>query len=74
LLVGQVALSLVGLVTAGLFLRSIERAYEIDPGFDTKRGGILLVSPGQSGYDRTRSEQFYVQARARVSACRASSR
>jgi predicted permease len=68
LLVGQVALSLVSLVTAGLFLRSIERAYEIDPGFETKRGGMLLISPGQAGYDRPRSEQFYLDARARVSA------
>jgi predicted permease len=67
LLVGQVALSLVALVTAGLFLRSIERAYQIDPGFDTQRGGILLVSPGQAGYDRPRSEQFYLEARAHVS-------
>ena len=68
LLVGQVALSLVSLVTAGLFLRSIERAYAIDPGFETKRGGILLVSPGQAGYDRARSEQFYLDVRGRVSA------
>jgi len=68
LLVGQVAFSLVALATAGLFLRSIERAYEIDPGFDTKRGGILLISPGQAGYDRTRTEQFYLQARERVAA------
>jgi predicted permease len=68
LIVGQVAFSLVALVTAALFLRSIERAYRIDPGFDTKRGGILLISPGQAGYDRPRTEQFYLDARARVSA------
>jgi predicted permease len=68
LLVGQVAFSLIALVTAGLFLRSMERAYDIDPGFDTKRGGILLISPGQAGYDRPRSEQLYLEARARVSA------
>ena len=68
LLVGQVALSLVALVTAGLFVRSIERAYAIDPGFDTERTGILLVSPGQAGYDRARSEQFYRDVRARVAA------
>ena len=68
LLVGQVALSLVALVTAGLFVRSIERAYAIDPGFDTEQTGILLVSPGQAGYDRARSEQFYRDVRARVAA------
>ncbi len=36
LLVGQVAFSFVLLMTAALFLRSMARAYEIDPGFQTK--------------------------------------
>ena len=68
LLVGQVALSLILLVVAGLFLRSIQRAYTIDPGFETKRLGVLLISVGQAGYNRAQSEQFYRDARARVSA------
>jgi predicted permease len=68
LLVGQVALSLVSLIVAGLFLRSIQRAYTIDPGFEARQVGIIMISPGQAGYTRTRSEQFYEETRGRVSA------
>lgn len=67
LLVGQVALSLVSLVTAGLLLRSLQQAHLIDPGFETRRLGIALMSPGQAGYSRVRSEQFYREVRSRVS-------
>jgi predicted permease len=59
LLVGQVAVSLVLLVTAALFLRSVQREYLITPGFETKNLAIFLLYPGQLGYDRTRTEQFY---------------
>src|SRR5260370_12006806 len=68
LLVGQVALSLLSLVTASLFLRSIQHAYSIDPGFETARLAIVMINPGQAGYDKPRTEQFYRDARARVSA------
>src|SRR4030095_15132817 len=50
LLVGQVALSFLLLVTAALFLRSIQRAYEIDPGFTTARLAVFITNPGQAGY------------------------
>jgi predicted permease len=68
LLAGQVAVSLVLLVVAALFLRSIQREYTIDPGFDTKHMAIFMLSPGQAGYDRARTEQFYKQVRERVGA------
>ena len=68
LLVGQVALSLVSLVTAALLLRSLQQAYLVDPGFETRRLGIALISPGQAGYSRVRSEQFYRDVRARLAA------
>jgi putative ABC transport system permease protein len=66
LLVGQVALSLVSLVTAALFIRSVTRAYALDPGFDTAHTAMFFMSPGQAGYSRTRAEEIYRQARARV--------
>ncbi len=66
LLVGQVALSLMALVTAGLFLRSIQRSYAVDPGFETEHLGIVLLNPGQAGYDRPEAEQLYRTVRDRV--------
>lgn len=68
LLVGQVALSLVSLITASLFLRSIDAAYAINPGFETKRIAMVMTNPGQAGYDRPRTEQFYRDVQSRVSA------
>ena len=66
LLAGQMAVSLVLLVVAGLFLRSIEREYLIDPGFQTKHLALIMLYPAQVGYDRVRTEQFYKQALERI--------
>jgi len=66
LLVGQVAFSFVSLVIAALFLRSIERAYEIDPGFQTQHLAVLMTNPGQAGYDRTQTKAFYKEVRERL--------
>lgn len=66
LLAGQVAASLVLLVVASLFLRSIEREYVIDPGFQTKHLALFMLYPGQAGYDRARTEQFYKQSLDRI--------
>jgi predicted permease len=59
LIVGQVALSVVALITAALFLRSSQAASRIDPGFDTEHVAVMGVSPGQAAYDAGRGEQFY---------------
>jgi predicted permease len=67
LLAGQVAVSLVLLVVAAMVLQSIQREYTIDPGFETKRLALFMIYPGQAGYDQTRTEQFYKQARERIS-------
>lgn len=66
LVIGQVALSLLALVGAGLFLRSVRHALSIDPGFRT--GDILNVSfdAGAQGYDETRGRHFYRQVLDRV--------
>jgi macrolide transport system ATP-binding/permease protein len=68
LLVGQVAFSFLALVMAALFLRSIDRAYQIDPGFETKRLAVFLTNPGQAGYAKPQIEAFYKDVRERVSA------
>ena len=68
LLASQVAVSLVLLVVAALFLRSLQHEYTIDPGYQTKQLALFMLYPGQAGYDQTRTEQFYKQARDRVAA------
>ena len=67
LLVGQVAFSFLLLVTAALFLRSIGRAYEMDPGFQTSHLAVLMTSPGQAGYGKAQTKAFYKEVRERVS-------
>lgn len=67
LLVSQVALSLALLITAALFLRSVRREYTIDPGFQTDRLALFMMYPGQAGYNRSRTEEFYRQVRDRAS-------
>src|SRR5262245_38838963 len=68
LVVGQVALSVVALVAAGLFLRSLGRANQIDPGFDVAHVALVFVNPGQAGYDGERARQFFQTVHDRVSA------
>jgi predicted permease len=67
LVVGQMALSLVALVAAALFVRSIRQAYAMDPGFDASRLAVLSVSPQQARYDQPRTERFYRDVRDRLS-------
>jgi predicted permease len=66
LIIGQVALSLVALITAALFMRSSQAAAKIDPGFDTEHVVVMQLSPGQEGYDQGRGEQFYRNVAERV--------
>jgi len=59
LVVLQMALSLMLLISSGLFLRSLKSATEIDPGFDEPRSIVLAsVDPGLQGYDDVRSRDF----------------
>ena len=59
LVVVQMALSMLLLVCAGLFLRNLRAATAVDKGFDG--GSVLLadLQPGLQGYTRARSDQFY---------------
>ncbi len=59
LVTGQIAICLVLLVTAGLFLRGLGRSLTLDPGFEAR--GVYLVSadPDQLGMDPEQSRTFY---------------
>jgi putative ABC transport system permease protein len=65
LVIGQVTLSLLSLIVAALFLRSIQRACTIDLGYDTKSLAVLTIVPGNGGYDRPRGEQFIATSDSR---------
>ena len=52
------ALSLVSLIAASLFLRAVQRAYAIDPGFDDQHLAVFMMSPEQVGYDAVRLKDF----------------
>lgn len=66
LLTGQVALSLVSLVAASLFLRAVQRAYAIDPGFDDGHLAVFMMNPEQAGYDAARLMNFHRDVADRV--------
>ena len=66
LLVGQVAFSFRLRATASLVLRSIVRAYDIDPGFQTRNLAVFLTNPGQAGYGKAQTKAFYKEVRQRV--------
>jgi macrolide transport system ATP-binding/permease protein len=66
LLAGQVAFSLLCLVTAALFFRSVQRAYTIDPGFQSSRLALFMMNPAQAGYSEARVKEFYRVAGDRV--------
>jgi predicted permease len=59
LVVLQMALSLLLLVSSGLFLRSLQGAMDIDPGFEAP-GSLVMASvdPGLQGFDASRSQAF----------------
>jgi predicted permease len=67
LVVSQVAASLLLLVCAGLFLRSLQAAQQIDLGF--RRDNVLMFSVDTElqSYDRQRGQRFYRQLLDRLS-------
>jgi predicted permease len=59
LVVGQVALSLVALVAAGLFLRSLQQLQDINPGFETTSVLAASLNLGREGYTQEQALQFH---------------
>jgi predicted permease len=54
-----VAASLVLLIAAGLFVRSLQKAGAVAPGFDTDHAAIISFNLGLHRYQEDRGRQFY---------------
>jgi len=61
LLVLQVAVSLVLLIAAGLFLRTLSNLRNVDVGFNTRNLVVFGVSPALNQYDEARTVALYQQ-------------
>jgi predicted permease len=62
----QVALSVVSLASAGLFLRSLTNAQKIDLGFNVDHLVVAQYDVTSNGYDESRGKEFHRQAVERV--------
>lgn len=63
----QIAISLVLLVTAGLFVRSLGNATSIDIGFKPEGVETVTFDLGTQGYTQAQGREFYKQLSERVS-------
>jgi predicted permease len=59
LVVAQVTVSVVVLVMAGLFVRSMQSVKNIKPGFEVRNALLVSVDPSLQGYDEARGRRFY---------------
>jgi predicted permease len=66
LLVVQVAISLVLVTGAGLFLRTLDNLRAVDVGFDPANLVLFRVNPQLNGYNEARSGDLYQQVLDRV--------
>jgi predicted permease len=66
--IAQVAVSLVLLVAAGLFLRSLQNASQIDIGFHPEAVQLVTFDLTTQGYDKTKGQEFYRQLVERTAA------
>ena len=55
----QVALSLIALVGAGLFIHSLRNAQQINPGFEVNHEMVTFLNLGSQHYAQPQAEQFY---------------
>ena len=59
LVISEIALSLVALVGAGLFIRSMRDAQRIDPGFESKNLFMMAFDLGALHYEEGRAQEFF---------------
>src|SRR5262249_20649155 len=64
----EVALALVALIGAGLFVRSMQSAQRIDPGFESKKLFVFAFDLGALHYEEGRGQQYFRAAIDRAKA------
>jgi len=68
LVVFQVALSLLLLIGAGLFVRTLINLQQVEPGFNTRNLLLFSVQPSWLGYKEEKLEQLYQRMTERLEA------
>jgi len=68
LVISEVALATVALVCAGLFIRSMQFAQRIEPGFESKKLFVAAFDLGALHYGEGRAQQFFRAAIERATA------
>ncbi|HKV37018.1 MAG TPA: ABC transporter permease [Pyrinomonadaceae bacterium] len=66
LVMGQVAISLILLICAGLFLRSLQNAQNSNPGFEPEKLLAISTDVGLQGYDQETGQRYYQQLAERL--------
>jgi predicted permease len=66
LIAGQMAVSFLLLVAAGLFLRALDRGRRVDLGFDTSNVAVASFDLGMHGYDDAKGRVFLRALRDRL--------
>ncbi len=59
LIAGQVALSLLLVIAAGLFVRTLMKLHSVSIGFNTEKLLMFTLDASQAGYDQRRGTAFY---------------
>jgi predicted permease len=68
LVVAQVGLSLFALITAGLFVRTLQKAQAVNPGFNPENVVLMAFNLGREGYTEAQGRNFHRQVIERVRA------
>jgi predicted permease len=66
LVISQVALALVLLISAGLFIKSMQNAQSMNPGFRTEHLLMASVNVNLHGYNEAKGRNFYRQLGERI--------
>ncbi len=68
LIVGEVALSIIALVGAGLFLSSLRNAQQVNPGFETRNLLVMSFDLGAQNYTEDQGRDFHLRLMERLRA------